>query len=322
MATRNVVVTGATGRQGRAFIQELLNPLNTNGSTALTYRVWAVTRDTASPAAARLLGAAKSHGNDIRVVQGDLSDAERLKQIFTEVAAEGGIFGMFIVLPYPGLGNNGGDEERQGKTLVDLAIEFKVEALVYSSTIPPGPDESNGFDASRLAKREIELYCKSMSEKGLSWSIVQPGFFMENFDGWMGALAVPVLSQGLQKGTEMLLVASEDIGKVAAGIIQNHERYTHKTVTVAGGSYTMDEIKKAYKEVMGKTMPSVPAILAWLALKLSAGVQHVIKDTERVHQARVNGRYPTLDEEIELAKTTCEMQDFRTWLIKRKEKQS
>lgn len=37
----------------------------------------------------------------------------------------------------------------------------------------------------------------------------------------------------------------------------------------------MDEIKNTYKEVMGKAMPSVPAILAWLALKLSAGVQHV-----------------------------------------------
>lgn len=32
---------------------------------------------------------------------------------------------------------------------------------------------------------------------------------MENFDGWMGALAVPVLSQGLQKGTEILLVVRD-----------------------------------------------------------------------------------------------------------------
>lgn len=117
MASRNVIVTGATGRQGRAFIQELLNSSYSNGSTAPAYRIWAVTRDTASPAAARLSGVEKSHGNEIRVVQGDLSDAERLKQIFTEVAAEGGIFGVFIVLPYPGLGNNGGDEERQGRVI-------------------------------------------------------------------------------------------------------------------------------------------------------------------------------------------------------------
>jgi uncharacterized protein YbjT (DUF2867 family) len=115
MATRNVIVTGATGRQGRAFVQELLNPSNANGSTAPTYRVWAISRDIATPAATRLLKVEKSQGNDIRVVQGDLNNTERLKQIFTEVAAEGGVFGIFIVLPYPGLGNNGGDEATQGK---------------------------------------------------------------------------------------------------------------------------------------------------------------------------------------------------------------
>lgn len=135
---------------------------------------------------------------------------------------------------------------------------------------------------------------------------------MENFDGLMGALAVSVFSQGLQKGTEMLLVVrgfldepkwiiyklTLDTGirrywkgrcggnpgdstmlwvttSFTNNVHQNHERYTYKTVTVAGGSYTMDEVKKAYKEVMGKNMPSFPAILAWLALKLSAGVQHV-----------------------------------------------
>lgn len=56
---------------------------------------------------------------------------------------------------------------------MDLAIDFKVEALVYSSTIPPGPDLANGVDASRLAKREIELYFKSMGEKGLNWRLVR-----------------------------------------------------------------------------------------------------------------------------------------------------
>lgn len=56
---------------------------------------------------------------------------------------------------------------------MDLAVEYKVEALVYSSTIPPGPNSPNGLDASRLAKREIELYCKSMGDKGLNWRLVQ-----------------------------------------------------------------------------------------------------------------------------------------------------
>lgn len=136
MATRNVIVTGATGRQGRGFIQALLNPSNPNGPTAPTYRLWAITRDTASPAAARLLESEKSHDNDIRIVQGDLSDAERLKQIFAEVAAEGGIFGIFIVLPYPGLGNNGGDEERQGKVIQLPAYKQLEKLLIKIESLP------------------------------------------------------------------------------------------------------------------------------------------------------------------------------------------
>lgn len=37
-------------------------------------------------------------------------------------------------------------------------------------------------------------------------SIVRPGFFMENFDGFMGSLAVAILSQGLRKETDIALV--------------------------------------------------------------------------------------------------------------------
>lgn len=57
--------------------------------------------------------------------------------------------------------------------LADLALEFKVDALVYSSTIPPGPDLDDAFDASHRSKREIELYCKKLGESGLNWTLVQ-----------------------------------------------------------------------------------------------------------------------------------------------------
>jgi uncharacterized protein YbjT (DUF2867 family) len=117
MATRNIIVTGATGRQGRAFIHALFNPPNTNGPGNPAYHIWAISRNTASPAASQLLEAEQAHAKDITIVQGDLTSAARVKEIFAEVAAAGGIFGVFIVLAYPGLGNNGGDEERQGKVI-------------------------------------------------------------------------------------------------------------------------------------------------------------------------------------------------------------
>lgn len=87
MAARNVIVTGATGKQGRAFIQELLYPSNTNGSAAPTYRVWAVARDTASPAATRLLKVEKSHGNDIRIIQGDRFSLKQLLRVEYSVSS-------------------------------------------------------------------------------------------------------------------------------------------------------------------------------------------------------------------------------------------
>lgn len=37
----------------------------------------------------------------------------------------------------------------------------------------------------------------------------------------------------------------------------------------------MSAIKAAYEDVMGKQIPSVPSILAWLVLKLSAGARNV-----------------------------------------------
>jgi hypothetical protein len=66
--------------------------------------------------------------------------------------------------------------------------------------------------------------------------ILHPGFFLENFDGLIGSIAVAVLKSGLKRETDVAFVvsplrseesrsvadlvpkASEDIGNVAAGV--------------------------------------------------------------------------------------------------------
>lgn len=118
MPMRNIIVTGATGRQGRAFIHALFNSSNADGPNDSAYHIWAVTRNTAAPATSLLLEAEQNHAKDITVIQGDLNNAARTKEIFTEIAAKGGIFGAFIVLAYPGLGNKSDEEERQGKVII------------------------------------------------------------------------------------------------------------------------------------------------------------------------------------------------------------
>ncbi|KAK5994956.1 hypothetical protein PT974_03345 [Cladobotryum mycophilum] len=321
MAKRNIIVIGATGKQGRAFIHALLSPSSDGDTNNEAYHVWAITRQPFSPSAAGILEAEKDHEKNITIVGGDVNDAGRMKEIFTQVStADGAIFGVFVVLAYPGLGNKSDEEIKQGKMLADLAFEFKVEAFVYSSAIQPGPDQDDVHDASHKAKREIELYGKQLGDKGLNWIIVRPGFFMENFDGFVGSLAVSMLSNGLRKETNIALVATEDIGKVSAGVFQNHKRYLHKTLSITGGCLTMNEITAAYKDATGKQMPSTPSFFSNLLLRFSTGAQHVVKEIERNHDVRANGEYPEFDSEVELAKSACELQDYRTWITRRTQK--
>lgn len=46
------------------------------------------------------------------------------------------------------------------------------------------------------------------------------------------------------------------------------------------------------------------------------------KEIERNFDVRVSGGYPTFDEEVELAKSLCELQTYRSFLLKRKESSS
>jgi hypothetical protein len=51
----------------------------------------------------------------VTVVQGDLDSPESIRRIFEDQKDKGGIWGVFSVLAFPGLGANADGEERQGK---------------------------------------------------------------------------------------------------------------------------------------------------------------------------------------------------------------
>lgn len=113
---RNILVTGATGKQGQALIHALLRPV-ASASTASTepndheYHIYALTRNVSNPVAKHL---AETEQN-VKVVGGDLDDQESVMKIFEDAKSDGGIWGVFAVLAYPGLGAEADGEERQGK---------------------------------------------------------------------------------------------------------------------------------------------------------------------------------------------------------------
>ena len=67
----------------------------------------------------------------LKIVQGDLDHRESVVRVFKSVEQEGGFWGVFVVLQFPGLGVDASGEERQGKVCVFLAIYLLICPLLF-----------------------------------------------------------------------------------------------------------------------------------------------------------------------------------------------
>jgi NAD(P)-dependent dehydrogenase (short-subunit alcohol dehydrogenase family) len=114
---RIILVAGATGQQGGALIRSLLS--SDVADQAIDYHIFALTRNSSS-AAARALSA--TYSKQVAVVQGDLDDPASIRKIFENAKAEGraGIWGVYSVTAFPGLGASTEPEERQGKVRISI----------------------------------------------------------------------------------------------------------------------------------------------------------------------------------------------------------
>lgn len=107
---RTIFVTGATGQQGTSLITALRPQKDDENDD---YHILALTRDKTSPAAQHL-----STEKHITLVEGDLNNRSSIEHIFQEAVARGDrIWGVFVVLEFPGLGQIADAEEAQGKVL-------------------------------------------------------------------------------------------------------------------------------------------------------------------------------------------------------------
>lgn len=104
MAVRQILVTGATGRQGKALISALRTKEDN------PFHILALTRNASSPAAEALR--LERH---VTVIEGNLDSTESIRNVFEDAKAEGGVWGVFVVLAFPGLGARADGEEWQGK---------------------------------------------------------------------------------------------------------------------------------------------------------------------------------------------------------------
>ena len=106
MSQRTILVVGATGKQGGAFIRAGIA-----NSSEHDFHFLAVTRDPKSHSAQALT----KLGDRVAVVTADLNDEQSVRKVFDDAKASGGVWGVYVALAFPGLGADASGEERQGK---------------------------------------------------------------------------------------------------------------------------------------------------------------------------------------------------------------
>jgi uncharacterized protein YbjT (DUF2867 family) len=236
----NVLVTGATGKQGGHLVRELLSR---------GHSVRALTRKPESPGAAAL---AK---RGVTIVPGDFEDQGSLERAARGVDT---IFAMST--PYEGGEKT---ETREGINIIRAASAAGVSHLVYSSVA--GADRATGiphFDS----KFEVE---KEIRRSGVPFTIVAPVFFMENFlsEPLAAGIAKGAISVALPATRRVQQIAVADIAQFDALVIERRESFLGKRIDIASDELTGATAAAAISEASGRrieyTALPIEAVRQW-----------------------------------------------------------
>lgn len=250
--TRPLVVTGATGKQGGALIQALLDKANH------PFEIYAITRD-ANSASAKALATKPN----VHIVEGDFEHPEA---VFTKIPNAWGLFS--VTTPPVDKKGAAAIEERHGKALTRAAIEAGVKHIVYTS-VDRGVDSDNTetsiphFRAKKLVEDDLRVRA---AEKGVSWTFIRPVAFMENLTNDFFGKSFVAMWRQIGADKKLQLVSTKDIGRVAAEALLNadDERYKNKAISLAGDAVSANEAAQIFKEVTGQTIPSTFGIVGTL----------------------------------------------------------
>jgi uncharacterized protein YbjT (DUF2867 family) len=218
-----ILVTGATGHQGGAVVRHLREK---------GFTVRALTRDPDQPKARAITG------QGVEVVRGDMDD----KAVLTRALDEAN--GVFSVQnPYEA-GIEG--EIRQGLSVVDAAKRSRISHFIYSSVA--SADQRTGiphFDS----KFRIEEHIRGT---GMSFTIVRPVFFMENWLGMREMIENGSLNLPLDPATRLQMIAVDDIGGVVAAAFERPGKWQGRTFELAGDEMSMTELTQSFTLVTGR----------------------------------------------------------------------
>jgi uncharacterized protein YbjT (DUF2867 family) len=245
IAKKIIAVVGATGAQGGGLVRAILN--DKNGP----FTVRAITRNVDSDKAKALADAGAE------VVAADLDDVKSLKKAFE------GAHGAFCVTNFwehfkPE------KEISQARNMAEAAKDAGVKHVIWSTledtrkSIPLSDDRM----PTLMGKYKVPHFDGKgeadavFTKLGVPTTFLVTSFYWENFihfgmgpkKGADGKLAIT-----LPMGTKKLpSIAAEDIGKTAYAIFEEGVEMIGKTVGIAGGHLTGEQMAKSLSKALGQ----------------------------------------------------------------------
>lgn len=222
----SVLVTGATGNQGGAVVDHLLE-----SETAFDVR--GLTRDVEGDVAQALAA------RGVTMVEGDLNDPDSLRPHVEDVDA------VFAVTNFWTEGYEG--QVQQGKNIADVSAEAGVDHFVFSGV---GSHEKETGVPHFDSAWDIEEYARDLD---LPMTVLQPVFFFQNLEAFVdsivddGTLALP-----LAEGVSLQMVDNDDVGRAAAVALADPEAFVGERYELAGDDKTLEETAALLSEVTGQ----------------------------------------------------------------------
>ncbi|KAK4152308.1 hypothetical protein C8A00DRAFT_16373 [Chaetomidium leptoderma] len=299
MAPQNILVVGATGKQGGAVVKALLD-LPEGPSR---FHILALTRDVQSDRAKAL---ASAHQGAVELIQGDNTNPE---PIFAS-QPKGSIAGLFVVTAAGGKTS----EEQQAIPLIDAAAAHGVKHIVFTS-VDRGGDEKSWTNPTTIkhfaAKHNVELHLRDKAEKEggagkFTWTILRPVAFLDNMapGGMMCSMFTAMWAASLAPETKLQLVGVKDIGAFAALAFSEPAQWSGRAVGLAGDELTLAEAREKFARVTGKKLPQTWTILG-------KAVLWAVKEVGDMFAFFEQEGYGA---DIEARRKEAPMQDFEAWL--------
>jgi uncharacterized protein YbjT (DUF2867 family) len=245
MTNKAILVTGATGKQGGAVVNALLESNS-------DFEILALTRNASSPSAQKLT----QKSSKIKLVTGNLDALDEVFQT-AQKATNLPIWGVFSVQVAIGDGHTAITEERQGKALIDAALTHGVKHFVYSSVDRGGAasETSPTTVPHFISKHAVEqhLFAKAQGS-GMSYTVLRPVAFFEDLSNdFVGKVFASSYAAMGQKSLQM--IATSDIGFFAAQAFLKPEEYKGVRLSIAGDELTFAEFKNVFENTTGKKLP-------------------------------------------------------------------